>query len=177
MLKSLEERKLEEKNKVPFGAKRSSFGSKPSNGNFGKKPNNGSFGKKPTKGDFGKKPSKPLVTKKKLSKKSTKSLANSEEREYLSWLKSEASSEFSCFVCGKIKSDDRIEWHHVKLDSSSKKNHKRLIPLCGHEHHRLGTVMSPHGTPKKFREQYPIEVQNGRADEIYNYYLSTKSEK
>jgi len=58
----------------------------------------------------------------------------------------------------------------LKLNSSDKKNHKRLIPLCGVEHHRLGQTLSAHGTPKKWRETFSMEMQNEFADKIYKEY-------
>ena len=101
----------------------------------------------------------------KPSTKNKKSITD-EDKKYLEWLQEQA---YPCFVCGGYNG---IEWHHVKEFSSDKKNHKRLIPLCGVEHHRLGQVLSPHGTPKKWREIYSMEVQNECADSIYNDYLN-----
>lgn len=89
-----------------------------------------------------------------------------EDKKYLEWLQSQS---YKCFVCGKTNPNDPIEWHHVKLHSTDKKNHKRLIPLCW-MHHRLSSELSAHGTPKKFRELYPIVIQNNKADEIYAEY-------
>ena len=88
------------------------------------------------------------------------------DKSFLSWLQS---SSYGCMVCGR---HDGIEWHHVKLNSCSKKDHTKLIPLCGIEHHRVGTVLSAHGTPKKFRETYSIEYQEDYALSIFNEYLS-----
>ena len=86
-----------------------------------------------------------------------------EDKEYLEWLQHQ---NYKCFVCGK---QNGIEFHHIKEYSTDKKNHKRLIPLCGVEHHRLGEL-SPHGNPKRWRETFSIELQNNFADEIYQYY-------
>lgn len=122
------------------------------------------FGKIPSRGDFGKKKSY-------IKKKSVKSLASSEDKDYLEWLKNQ---EYCCFVCGKINFNDPIEWHHVKLRSSDKKDHTRLIPLCGAEHHRLGKDLSPHGSPKKWRETYTIESQLLYAEKIHKQYLKGK---
>ena len=88
-----------------------------------------------------------------------------EDREYLSWLQLQA---YPCFVCGGFNG---IEWHHIKLYSSDKKNHKRLIPLCGVEHHRTGQTLSAHGTPKKWRETFSMQVQYAAADKIYADYV------
>ncbi|MDD3443166.1 MAG: HNH endonuclease signature motif containing protein [Sulfurimonas denitrificans] len=93
----------------------------------------------------------------------------SEDKEYLEWLQNQS---YKCFVCGKINPNDPIEWHHIKLHSTDKKNHKRLIPLCG-SHHRLSNDISAHSTPKKFRKLYPIEMQNEFADKIYRKYIKT----
>lgn len=144
--------------KGSFGKKASNgkFGSKASSGSFGKKPSNGSFGKNPSSGEFGKKPS--VLKAKPKAKKS--------ELPYLNWLH-EASqmSRFTCMVCGVNVED----WHHVKRDSTDKKDHKRLIPLCK-THHTLGTP-SPHASPKLWRETYPMERQYEIADAIYSEFL------
>jgi hypothetical protein len=92
-----------------------------------------------------------------------------EERVYHEWLKSDP-FHFSCFCCGELNLHDPIEWHHVKLYSSDPKNHFRLIPLCAAKCHRLGTDLSPHGTPKKWRETFSMEDQNKHADFIYAIY-------
>ncbi|PCI30965.1 MAG: hypothetical protein COB67_00485 [SAR324 cluster bacterium] len=73
-------------------------------------------------------------------------------------------------VCDSINSDDGIEWHHVKHDSTDIKNHKKLIPLCGHEHHRNGIEISAHGTPVLFRERFSMRSQYALADAIYKEY-------
>ena len=87
-----------------------------------------------------------------------------EDKEYLEWLQT---LDVPCFCCGGQNS---IEWHHVKRDSSDSKNHTLLIPLCGAKCHRLGTELSAHGTPKKFREVFPIEVQKEAAKKFYAMY-------
>ena len=87
-----------------------------------------------------------------------------EDKEYLSYLQT---LENNCFACGQR---NKIEWHHVKQYSTDKKNHNRLIPLCGEECHRNGQTLSAHGTPKKFRESFPIEKQESYADRIYTKY-------
>jgi len=89
-----------------------------------------------------------------------------DDMEYLQWLQDQP---YKCFACGK---QNGIEWHHVKLNSVDKKNHKRLIPLCGVEHHRLGEL-SPHGNPRKWREKFSMKIQNDFADKIYQEYLET----
>ena len=104
-----------------------------------------------------------------LKKKSKKSLLTKEEQDYLTWLQGRENS--VCFVCGKRKFNDDLEWHHVKNSSSDKKNHFRLIPLCGHLHHRNGDL-SPHGNAKRWRETFTLEMQLIYATEIHLEYLS-----
>ena len=123
-----------------------------------------SFGKKPSKGSFGKKRSF-------IKKRSDKNIISKEDRDYLDWLQLQ---DIPCFVCGKINPSDPIEWHHVKLRSSDKKDHTKLIPLCGSLHHRLGKQLSPHGSPKNWRETFTIEFQYAFATDIYNSYLKSK---
>jgi len=90
-----------------------------------------------------------------------------DDKDYLEWLQNQ---NYVCFVCGK---QNGIEWHHVKEYSTDKKNHKRLIPLCGIDHHRLGDL-SPHGNPKRWRETFDMVLQNDFADEIYDEYIDKK---
>ena len=169
------------KEKVPFGQRKSngSFGSKPSRGSFGKKPSTPLRSKSIIKPAIKEKASKPEfgTVKKALKKKSKNNIVSKEDREYMDWLhKEEQGYNYPCFVCGKNNSSDKTEWHHVKEGSGDKKDHKRQIPLCGNEHHRLGTVLSAHGTPKKFRETYPMEVQYKYADKIYSDFLQYKKD-
>lgn len=110
-------------------------------------------------------PKKPFSGKAKNRKGNKKDTAICDiDKRYLKWLQT---TTYACLVCGK---HNAIEWHHVKRDSTDKKNHKRLIPLCGIEHHRLGIKLSAHGTPKKFRDTFSIEFQNTYADEIYQEF-------
>jgi hypothetical protein len=106
-----------------------------------------------------------------LKKKSKKSLLTKEEQDYLTWLQGRENS--VCFVCGKRNFNDDLEWHHVKKSSSDKKNHFRLIPLCGHLHHRNGDL-SPHGNAKRWRETFSLEMQLIYAAEIHLEYLNSK---
>ena len=106
-----------------------------------------------------------------LKKKSKKSLLIKEEQDYLTWLQGRENS--VCFVCGKRNFNDDLEWHHVKNSSSDKKNHFRLIPLCGHLHHRNGDL-SPHGNAKRWRETFSLQVQLIYAAEIHLEYLDNK---
>ncbi len=106
-----------------------------------------------------------------LNKKSKKNLLTKEEQDYLTWLQGRENT--VCFVCGKRNFNDDIEWHHVKNSSSDKKNHFRLIPLCGHLHHRNGDL-SPHGNAKKWRETFSLEVQLIYAARIHLEYINSK---
>ncbi len=100
-----------------------------------------------------------------LKKKSVKNQISKDEKDYLDWLQNQS---YGCFVCGQ---QNGIEWHHVKKFSSDKKNHFRLIPLC-FMHHRISNELSAHGTPRKFRDLYPLDIQNIFANNIYIAYLS-----
>jgi hypothetical protein len=84
--------------------------------------------------------------------------------DYMGWLRNHKYL-FVCMVCDS----KNVEFHHVKRDSTDKKNHKRLIPLC-QNHHTVSNELSAHGTPKKFREFYPMDYQNKIADKIHNRY-------
>jgi 5-methylcytosine-specific restriction endonuclease McrA len=106
-----------------------------------------------------------------IKKKSVKKILTKEEREYLLWLQTREHT--VCFVCGKRNLSDDIEWHHVKERSSDKKNHFRLIPLCGSKHHRHGEL-SPHANPSRWRETFSMELQLKYAAGIYEEYLNTK---
>lgn len=91
----------------------------------------------------------------------------SQDKKYLSWLHNQ---EMACIVCGTY---ENIEFHHMKLNSSMTKNHKKILPLCV-DHHRFNTSMSPHSAPRKFREQYPIEAQEQIANRIYDNFLESE---
>jgi len=114
-------------------------------------------------GTFGTK--KPFKGKNKNRKGNTK--ITKEDLDYLNWLHNVNS--FSCLVCN----NHIVEWHHVKRDSTCRKNHKRLIPLC-QKHHTVSLDFSAHGTPKKWRETYSMGFQNDLADMIYRKYLDEK---
>ncbi len=100
-----------------------------------------------------------------LKKRNAKNQISKDEKDYLDWLQNQS---YGCFVCGQ---QNGIEWHHVKKFSSDKKNHFRLIPLCGVEHHRLGKL-SPHGNAKLWRETYTYEEQLQFAATIHLNYLN-----
>ena len=112
------------------------------------------FGKS-SKGSFGKK--------RNIIKK--KPIATESDREYLGWFNEQG---LSCMVCGCTNG---VQGHHVKRDSTDKKDHKRVIPLCV-DHHLNSMELSAHGTPKKFREEYPMEYQHKLADKIYSVFES-----
>lgn len=95
-----------------------------------------------------------------------KSKITQEEKEYLNWLQCQ---DYSCFVCGTFS---RIEWHHVKLKSTDKKRHNRLIPLCFNHHH--GRELSPHGNAKRWRQKYNMFEQNEKASYIFNDFLKER---
>ena len=97
-----------------------------------------------------------------------KSGATTYEKEYLSYLKT---LDAVCFACGK---QNGIEWHHVKRYSSDKKDHTSLIPLCGIECHRIGTVLSAHGTPLKWRCTFSLESQQEAAKVFYDEFVAQK---
>jgi len=111
--------------------------------------------KEKTKSSFG--------TKKSVIKKKAK--VSEKDLTYLNWL--QAQTNYGCMVCNSGK----IQWHHVKEHSTDKKDHSRLIPLCI-EHH-TGNELSPHGTPKLWREIYSMEVQHEEAKAIHLQYLKS----
>lgn len=84
---------------------------------------------------------------------------------YMKWVATDLMPR--CFICGGFCG---IELHHIKEFSSDKKNDKRVIPLCGESCHRIGKIMSAHGTPVKFRLEYPIKMQVHYADTMYSIY-------
>lgn len=105
-------------------------------------------------------------TNKKPSMKNKKRITD-EEKDFLEWLKNQ---QLNCFVCG---TKNGIELHHVKESSSCRKNHKRVIPLCGVEHHRLGKY-AVHVNKKWFFEKYPIKMQEEFADSLYQDFKRRK---
>ena len=88
---------------------------------------------------------------------------NDEEQEYLTWFKQQ---DFPCFVCGTMC---WIEGHHIKENSTDAKEHTSILGLC-HKHHH-GQELSPHGTPKKFRQKFPVAVQRVQAKQYYKMFL------
>ena len=88
---------------------------------------------------------------------------NIKEPKYLKFLHVELQPE--CFIC---KGMNGIEMHHIKRNSTDKRIDRQVIPLCYNHHH--GSDLSPHGTPKKFRETYSIEIQKEYAEKIYRKY-------
>ena len=111
------------------------------------------------------KPKKESTFGKKKSIFKKKSRVEQNDLDYLKWAKQQP---LECFVCG----NNQTQLHHIKKNSTDKKNHKELLPLCV-EHH-LGNVLSPHGTPSKFRETYTMEVQRQSAKDLYLQYVKNK---
>jgi len=134
------------------------------------------------------------LIKPKKKKPVSKNTMTTHMKEYSDWLHQEEQGyKYPCFACGASYSDnsvislkhlanidvnkettfqsDAIEWHHIKEASSDKKNHLELLPLCGNKCHKLGTVLSAHGTPKKFKSVFPIDVQRKYARDIYKDFL------
>ena len=70
-----------------------------------------------------------------------------------------------CFVCGTKLG---IEFHHVKKHSTDERIDSIGMPLCWEHHH--GTEFSPHGTPVRFRERYPMRVQYKSAAKMYKRF-------
>ena len=87
-----------------------------------------------------------------------------EDSEYMAYLHALG---LVCFCCRQQRG---IELHHIKGCSSDEKNDREVIPLCGIECHRLGVELSAHGTAKKFREVFALEVQLKFARELYRNY-------
>lgn len=89
------------------------------------------------------------------------------EREYLEWCQWQIKP---CIVCGTI---ENIEWHHIKRDSTDRKKHTSVIPLC-EKHHKGSTEFSAHGTPKLFRETYSMEFQRELGTEIFKEFSEAR---
>lgn len=104
-----------------------------------------------------------MYTKQQQLKKIKEPKISQHEKDYLNWLQNQNST---CFVCGTNR---LIEWHHVKNKSTDKKRHTVLIPLCI-EHHK-GNKLSPHGTPKLWRDTYDMQWQEEYAKNIYQEFL------
>lgn len=83
--------------------------------------------------------------------------------QYLKWLHEVKMPE--CFVCGSFLG---VQMHHIKRSSSDYRDDTKIIPLC-HEHH-LGVTFSAHGTPKDFRDEYPIYMQLEYGEVLYQEF-------
>lgn len=70
-----------------------------------------------------------------------------------------------CFVCNTSVG---IEIHHIKENSTDERIDAMILPLCYEHHH--STELSPHGTPKDFREAYPFEYQKNVSREFYQQF-------
>lgn len=86
-----------------------------------------------------------------------------------------------CFCCGREYYfegiQDHSEVHHIKEASTDHKNDREVLMLCGVSCHRLGTELSAHGTPKKFREKFPIKEQKIYSLTLYLEYLDYKDKQ
>lgn len=111
------------------------------------------FGKT-SKGSFGKK-------KTKWNNKGTKRKTTDKELEYLNWCKEQ---DLKCIVCNS----NNTQLHHIKRNSSDKKDHTKIIPLCL-EHH-IGNKISPHGAKENFFKRYPWEWQKRYSETLYKKY-------
>jgi hypothetical protein len=96
-------------------------------------------------------------------KKRSKRITTDEELDYLRWFKEQ---KFRCFVCGS----PNTESHHIKERSSDKKNHYELLPLCWEHHH--GSVLSPHGTPHTWRNNFTMEEQREFSKQLRREYVT-----
>ena len=72
-----------------------------------------------------------------------------------------------CQNCGN---ESKLEAHHIKLSSSDVKDDTKVLMLCGEECHRNGMKLSPHSTPRAWRQTYPIQMQLDYAYELYRRY-------
>lgn len=86
------------------------------------------------------------------------------DRKYLDYF---ANSNKACFVCETLNG---VQGHHIKKFSSDKKIHSKMIPLCI-EHH-VGSTLSPHGTPKLFKEKFNFTFQEEVAKMHYDKFLN-----
>jgi len=83
--------------------------------------------------------------------------------DYLQWVHNTQ----KCLVCGS----GNIEAHHIKHHSIKGRDDRYIIPLCPFCHR--GSTLSPHGTPKAFKERYPIAAQVQLAYQMYEKYANT----
>ena len=82
----------------------------------------------------------------------------------MEWLHNE---HLECFVCS---SRQGIQLHHVKEHSTDMRTDDKAIALC--YNHHLGSEFSVHGTPKLFKELFPMSAQLNKARDLYNRYKS-----
>jgi len=73
-----------------------------------------------------------------------------------------------CFVCVTMMG---VQFHHIKEHSADERNDEFGLPLC--EKHHMGNKLSPHGTPKKFRETYSMEEQYSFAKDMFELYTES----
>jgi len=120
---------------------------------FGKKPHNGRSKSRNRKGNT----KKNVISDSRLKDKAIKM------PEYTDWFHEVLQP--PCFVCCTYLG---IQAHHIKEHSTDERDDQFLIPLCWEHHH--GTELSPHGTPVKFKEVYPMNVQYENAAEMFEKY-------
>ena len=80
----------------------------------------------------------------------------------------------SCFSCGREYYNeglDKMELHHPTF--CRVKSDEQVIALCGVKCHRLGTELSAHSTPKKFRETYSEREILKCGVEMYIKFMET----
>ena len=94
------------------------------------------------------------------------------DKDYLTWCHQQ---DLKCFACGeKAHIDDGIELHHIRDRSITHRDDDKIIPLHGIKCHRLGTELSAHLTPKKFRNIFPVGSQLMYAKKLYERYCESK---
>jgi len=70
-----------------------------------------------------------------------------------------------CFVCGTFLG---IEAHHNKENSTDERIDDEILPLC-HEHHH-GNKLSPHGTPREWKQVYTKKIRREFSRELFRRY-------
>jgi len=106
-------------------------------------------------------------TKKSVIKK--KSNTSKEDKSYLKWF---SNQDIPCFVCGTLLN---VDGHHIKRDSTSRKDHTKLLPLCKYHHTALDSTLSPHTTSKLWRDTYSMKAQEVAALKIYLRFKNDNS--
>lgn len=123
------------------------------------------FGKKPYKGKAktkNRKGRKALSVGKKIDDLRLKPKAPKEPA-YIRWFHEVYQP--PCYVCDTFFG---IQFHHIKERSTDERIDSIGMPLC--EEHHLGVEFSAHGTPVKFKERYPMDVQYTSAAKMYKKF-------